>query len=154
MIDVTCYSQRDPKWGEKYVGFSTLRFKSFGCTITALASFISSVYNARITPDEVNQKLKAVNAFSGALLIWYRVPYAYPKLRFIKRAYNYNNLEVAWSVYVKKVPVMVEVNAASIGASRHWVLYLGSAKLMDPWYGRIDSTSKYPPTGYALYQIA
>jgi len=153
MIDVPVYSQRDSRWRDKYVGFSRLRFATSGCTVTALSSFLSSVYNEKLTPDVVNEKLKAVNAFSGALLIWYRVPYAFPKLKWIKRAYNYNNTEVAWYVYVKKTPVMVEVNAASIGAARHWVLFLGSGKMMDPWTGKIENTSKYPPTGYALYQV-
>jgi hypothetical protein len=154
MIDVPVFSQRDPRWGEKYVGFSTLRFKSVGCTVTALSSFISHVYNERIAPDVVNQKLKNVKAFDGALLYWARVPVAYPKLKWIKRAYNYSNLDVSYYVYVKKIPVMVEVNAAPIGAARHWVLYLGSKQMMDPWYGRIDTTSKYIPTGSAFYQLA
>jgi len=152
MIDVPVYSQRDARWGDKYVGFSTLRFRSYGCTVTALSSFVSHVYNERLAPNVVNDKLKAAKAFSGALLVWYRVPYAFPRLKWIKRAYNYNNLDVSYYVYVKKIPVMVEVNAYSIGAARHWVLYLGSGKMMDPWFGRIDSTSKYIPTGYAPYQ--
>lgn len=155
MINVSyIYSQRDTRWRDKCLGFSKLKIGSYGCTITALASFISHVYNERFTPEDINNRLKAVKAFSGALIIWYRVPIAFPKFKYIKRAYNYNNAEVAWYVYLKKTPVMVEVNAASIGAPRHWVLYLGSGKMIDPWYGRIDSTSKYPPTGYALYQTA
>lgn len=153
MINVPLYSQRDARWRDKYVGFSRLRFGSYGCTVTALSSFLSYVYNEKLTPDVVNEKLKAVQAFSGALLVWYRVPYAFPKMKWIKRAYNYSNTEVAWYVYVKKLPVMVEVNAYSIGAARHWVLFCGDRKMMDPWTGKFESTSKYPTTGYALYQV-
>lgn len=153
MIDVPLYSQRDARWRDKYVGYSRLRIGQAGCTVTALSSFLSRVYNEKLTPDVVNDKLKAVNAFTGALLIWYRVPYAFPKLKWIKRVYNYNNAEVSWYVYVRKTPVMVEVNAAPIGAARHWVLYLGSQKAMDPWRGQIIPTSTYIPTGYSLYQV-
>ena len=153
MIEVPTYSQRNPLWRDKKLGFSTKTIGAYGCTITCLASFLSKIYNEKITPDMVNDNLKKANAFSGALVIWYRVPYAYPKLKWIKRGYNYSNIEVANYVYIKKTPVMVEVNAASIGSARHWVLYLGQAKCMDPWRGQIIPTSTYPPTGYALYQI-
>jgi hypothetical protein len=153
MIDVPVFGQRDERWSGKYVGFSTKTFRNVGCTVVSLASFVSHVYNESFKPDDVNERLKDVKAFSGALLYWSRIPLAFPKLKFVKRAYNYKNIEVAWSVYIKKVPVMVEVNAAPIGAARHWVLYLGFQKQMDPWYGVINSTSKYIPTGYALFSI-
>ena len=47
--------------------------------------------------------------------------------------------------------VMVEVNAASIGAVKHWVLFVGRQKMIDPWTGTTESTSKYPLTGYSIY---
>lgn len=144
-------SQRDPKWKNKTLGFSKLTIGNYGCTLTALTCLINYVYGRSFTPDEVNKELKRLNAFSGALLIWYRVVYAYPKLRFIKRVYNYNNADVAWNIYVKGMPVMVEVNASSIGAIRHWVLFIGGQKMIDPWTGTIESTKKYPLTGYTIY---
>jgi len=159
MINAPPYSQRDARWRDKYVGFSKFRFATDGCTVTALSSFLSYVYNEKLTPDIVNEKLKSVNAFSdgkklgaGALLVWYRVPFVFPKLKYIKRVYNYSNTEVAWYVYGRKTPVMVEVNAASIGAVRHWVLFLGSGKMVDPWTGTIKPTNTYPPTGHTIYQ--
>jgi hypothetical protein len=108
--------------------------------------------------DQVNDALKKVDGFAKdsygqkSLLIWSKVPVVYPKLKWIWRDYNYNNVKVSWYVYVHKIPVMVEVNAWSIGAPKHWVLYLGSQKMIDPWIGTIVSTSKYPATGDALYQ--
>lgn len=154
MLDVPTFSQRDPRWRAKNLGFSTLKIGGYGCTLTALSALLTNVTGTQHTPDKVNEDLKKVKAFSGALLIWSRVPLAYPQLKWIKRAYNYNNADVAWNIYVRKMPVMVEVNGAKIGASRHWVLFIGSGKMLDPWTGTIESTSKYPLTGYSIYHRA
>lgn len=153
-MQVTPLSQRSPKWGNLNLGFSALKIKDYGCTLTALTCLLNYIENANYTPDQVNENLKKVKAFSGALLIWSRVPLAYPSLKWIKRAYNYNNLEVSTYVYVRKLPVMVEVNASKIGAVRHWVLYCSNRQCVDPWQGKIVSTSTYPATGFSLYQRA
>ena len=152
MINVPIYAQRDTRWGNNKLGFSNYLLKDKGCLVTALASFVSSVYQQNITPDLTNNKLKAAGAFSGGLLYWSKVPTAFPKFKWVKRVRGYNNAEVSTYVYTKKIPVLVEVNAWSIGAPIHWVLFLGDRKMMDPWAGSIQSTAKYPPTGYALYQ--
>jgi hypothetical protein len=119
-----------------------------------LAAFVSQVYNTNLTPDIVNSRLKDVRAFDGALLYWSRVPLAYPKFKWIKRAGSYNNAEVRYYVYTKKIPVLVQVNAWSIGAAIHWILFLGDQKALDPWTGTFITTAKYPPTGYALYTVS
>src|SRR3990167_911195 len=124
----------------------------YGCTITALCSLLD-YYGYDETPKTVNQKLtdNGGYAYGTALLIWTAVPRIWPHVKFIKRvAGSYNNVEVAWWVYVKSTPVMVEVNAASIGATRHWVLYIGDRKAMDPWTGIIVPTNKYPAIGYSI----
>ena len=74
------------------------------------------------------------------------------RLKFIKRVYSYNNIEVAFNVYVKRVPVLVEVDSTPIGVpgGRHWVLFVGDRMCFDPWTGSITPTSKWKPTGYAL----
>lgn len=154
MIPVTTFSQRDKKWASKKLGFSNLTIGDYGCTITSLASLISYVYQETYTPDKVNDLLKGVNGFVGALVLWSRIPVAFNKLKFIKRVYSYNNLETSLYVYGRKMPVMVEVNAARIGAIRHWVLFLGGQKEMDPWDGVIKSTATYPMTGEAFIQRA
>ncbi len=149
---MTVLSQRDPRWAKKKLGFSTLTIGGYGCTLTCLTMLINQFSKIQYTPNEVNDKLKKVNAFTGALLIWSRVPIAFPFLKFNKRAYNYNNLEVALYVYVKKTPVMVEVNGAKIGAPKHWVLFIGGGKMNDPWTGKQSSTNTYPLTGYSLFE--
>lgn len=154
MINVPSFSQRDIRWANKCVGFSRETFKNVGCTITALASLVSYVYQENYTPDTVNDMLKKVNGFVGAYILWSRIPMAFGKLKFVKRIYAYNNLETSWYVYGKQMPVLVEVNAAKIGAARHWVAFLGNQKAMDPWTGTIIPTSTYPPTGEAFIQKA
>jgi hypothetical protein len=151
---VPTYSQRDPRWGNNKLGFSNYLLKDKGCLVTALASFASQVYNTNLTPDIVNSRLKAVNAFDGALLYWSRVPLAYSKFQWVKRSPIYNNVEVSHSVYQLKTPVLVQVNAWSIGAAIHWVLFIADQKEMDPWRGAVISTTTYPPTGYALYTVS
>jgi hypothetical protein len=150
-MTITPLSQRDPRWAKKALGFSKLSIGGYGCTITSLAMLISRVENREVRVDEVNEKLKSVKAFSGALLLWSRVPLAYPSLKFIKRAYNYSNADAAFNIYIKGVPVMVEVSGAKIGAPRHWVLFKGGGKANDPWTGKEISTSYYPLTGYSVF---
>ncbi len=155
---IKALSQRDSRWASKKLGFSDLSIGFYGCTITVLTMLLNYVEGTDYTPDQVNEKLKTAKAFSdgvtigkGALLVWARVPLVFPSLKLIKRGYNYFNLEVAWWVYVRKMPVMVEVNAASIGAPRHWVLFIGWGNQLDPWYGKMNSTKTYPLTGYTVY---
>lgn len=151
MIVAPLLTQRDSRWANKTLGFSNLKIGPYGCTLTCLTALLSVVYGRPYRVDEVNDALKKVNGFSGALLLWSNVPKAFPKLRWIKRGYNYNNMEVAFNIYVRNIPVMVEVNGAKIGASKHWVLFLGDGKALDPWTGRLIATNYYPLTGYGLY---
>ena len=151
MIQVKPLSQRDPRWRRKRLGFSRLSIGNYGCTITCLTMLINHETGKNYGVDEVNDRLKRVRAFSGALVIWSRVPLAFPDLSWVKRGWNYSNATVAYYVYLLRQPVCVQVAAASIGAWRHWVLYLGGRKMADPWTGRIESTNRYPATGYALY---
>lgn len=150
-MNITPLSQRDPKWGNKYLGFSKLKISGFGCTLTALTMLLNYLGYSE-TPLTVNENLKKVNAFQGALILWANVSRAYPKVKWIKRGYNYNNFEVALYVYVKRIPVLVEVNGAKIGASTHWVLFIGNGKANDPWTGKEISTNYYPLTGYSLFE--
>jgi hypothetical protein len=150
-MDYTTLSQRNPLWSSKKLGFSKLSIFNYGCTLTTLTNLLNRVFGYSFTPDMVNDRLKSVNAFSGALIIWAKVSVAYPELKFVCRDWNYNNTKVAWYVYIKKLPVMVEVNASKIGAARHWVLFIGNQKCVDPWTGTIISTGTYPLTGDAIY---
>jgi len=163
-MDYFTLSQRDPRWARKTLGFTRTTIGQYGCTLVALTCLLNRLLDMRATPDMVNEKLKEVKAFSdgktigkGNLLVWARVPLAFPQLSHPKsggRVRSYNNLVVSTYVYLKRTPVMVEVNADSIGAPRHWVLYIGGRECVDPWVGKVVKTNKYPAVGYALFNRA
>lgn len=144
-------SQLDPRWSKVRLGFSNLRIGGYGCTLVSLTMLLNYVEGKSYTPDQVNAQLKKHSGFDGALIKWWKVPEAYPSLKFIERGGNYSNLKVAAYVYLKKLPVMVEVDGESIGAGHHWVLFIGNRLMNDPWTGKTESTSKYPCTGFSLF---
>lgn len=146
-------SQRDPRWASKKLGDSKLTIGNYGCLLTSLTMLLNYMGYAE-TPETVNNTLKRIGGFSGALIIWSKVAQAYPKLKFVYRDYNYNNAKVAWFVYAKALPVLVEVNGARIGAAKHWVLFKGGQKANDPWTGKEIPTNYYPLTGDGLYDRA
>ena len=133
-------SQRDKRWKNIKVGTGKLTIEQAGCTITCLAMLSGT------TPIVVNNELKRVKGYAyGNLVLWLKLIKTILKLKFIKRVYKYNNADVK-----KNLPCLVEVNGAKIGAVRHWVLFIGGHKMIDPWVGKIESTKKYPLTGYAV----
>lgn len=148
MINTKIYSQRDWRWYWKRVGFGKGHFGNIGCTVTALTGLLF-VAGYDLTPPQVAEKLRSVNAFIGDLLYWSRVEKAFPKVKFQWRFYKYNNVEVK-KLVDKGIPVLVEV---LLSGSRHWVLFLGDKKMSDPWTGKVLSTSTYPLIGYAVFQV-
>jgi hypothetical protein len=99
------------------------------------------------TPDVVNTRLKAVNGFSGNLVIWASIEAAFPGIK-VKRVWAYDNNDVKANV----PNVLVEVSAYPIGGQgRHWVVYIGNQRLNDPWTGLERSTGDFPnPSGYCV----
>jgi len=134
------YSQRDKKWGEKYLGFSRTKIKDAGCTITCLAMV------AGLTPDEANERLKKVNGFAQKnLVIWKKITCL--GLEFIWRGYKYENEKVKEAIR-KYGFCLVNVLAGKV---KHWVLFIGNQKMIDPWDGREKSTSTYKKLlGYCI----
>lgn len=156
MIATRCYSQNDLRWRFKKVGFGKGTFGyvpwvsgGVGCTVTALTGLLF-VAGYDLTPDQVNEKLKAVDGFTGNLILWAKIPKAFPKVKFLYRYYKYNNAIVKGLVE-KGTPVLVEVMTRS---GKHWCLYLGDQKMLDPWDGRVKSTSTYNPIGFAHLEIS
>lgn len=141
-------SQRDPRWANTYLGTSKTTIHDYGCTLTSLTMLLNH-YGGSYTPDQVNHKLKEVNGFSnGNLIIWSAIPKAFPQVKTVERVWSYDNSKVA-----SNLPAMVEVNGSRIGASKHWVLYIGNQKMNDPWFGNEKSTSYYAPTGCAIFTV-
>jgi len=148
MISTKIYSQRDIRWSWQTFGFGGGRFYSYGCTVCSLTSLLFKA-GYDLTPPQVAERLRKAKAFSGDLLIWSRIQIAFPKVKFVWRGYKYENAKVKENIE-KGNPTLVEV---LLSGHRHWVLFLGDQKMMDPWVGRIESTSKYPLIGYSLISI-
>lgn len=138
---MTILSQRDPRWGNLYLGFSTTYIRDYGCTITCLAMILGT------TPDVVNERLKAVKGFSGNLIIWAKIEEAFPGIK-VRRVWAYNNDDVKANVG----HVLVEAPATPIGGTgSHWTVYIGNQRLYDPWAGKERPTSDFSnPTGYCV----
>lgn len=134
-------SQRDTRWKNIKLGTSDTTIGGYGCTITCIAMIVGS------TPDVVNERIKSVNGYAeGNLVIWAKLEEAFPGIK-IKRVWTYDNADV-----LANVPnVLVEVDGKPIGGYRHWVVYIGNKKLVDPWDGLEGPTSEYPdPKSYCV----
>src|SRR3990167_2077336 len=136
-------NQRDPRWARQQLGTSNTTIGSHGCTITCIAMLVDT------TPDVVNRELKRVGGFAqGNLVIWSKIPVAFPQLIFIKRVNSYNNDDVK-----ANLPCLVEVDfdGSPNTFGNHWVVFIGNQRLLDPWVGQNRPTSTYKILkGYAV----
>lgn len=140
---MTYYGQTDKRWSKELLGFSKLTIGGYGCVVTALANLHNHLFDTKITPSEMNIKLKEVKAFTGALIIWQRVPLAFPKLKFIARDRNYNNALVkAWITIYPRVPVIGQV-WVSVKWPSHFFLMIGGGKIVDSLDGKVKPSSSY-----------
>ena len=138
-------SQRDLRWSRQQLGTSNTTIGSHGCTITCIAMLVGT------TPDVVNKELKRIGGFAnGNLVIWSKVPTAFPQLTFVKRVNSYNNSDV-----LANLPCLVEVDfdGSPVTFGNHWVVFIGNKRLLDPWVGQERATSVYPILkGYAVFK--
>lgn len=153
MINIQPLSQQDPRWANSKLGTSNVTIGGYGCVLTCLA-MMAGVNDV----NEANRKMIDNGGFvNGSLTHWINAAKAFPRLKFQWRSWVYDNNQVKEWVYTKKYPVIVQVDAAPIGAPRsdHYVLFIGDQKLADPWTGKIEPTSKYPALkGYILYEVS
>jgi len=142
------YSQRDSRWSEEKIGDTQSSIGRYGCLITAFGNVIDK------TPSEVNAQLKEVHGYANDLVIWSKVPEAFPELKFIKRSNVYNNDDVKTAIDRNKF-CLVEVDydgKIDSPLDFHWVEFIGNQKLIDPWDGKEKPTNTYPLVrGYVIY---
>jgi len=145
---MTVFSQRDSRWANIALGSSTsTTIGSHGCTITGLGML------ANLSPDEVNRRMNAVGGYqNGNLVIWSKINQAIPTLKHLERSTTYNNTKVSEAIS-RFGGCLVEVDGAPIGGSRHWVVYIGNQKLIDPWDGQTKSTMYYKAVGYSSIEV-
>ena len=143
---MTILSQRDLKWANEVLGTQGT-IGNLGCTITCISMLLGK------TPSEVNQSIKNVNGYAqGNLVDWAKLPLAFSQIKSATRVRVYDNDQVKQAIE-KNGGCLVEVNGSRIGASKHWVLYIGGGQMYDPWFGTQKTTNYYPPTGFAVLEI-
>lgn len=143
---MTYYSQRDSRWVDTLLGFSTATIGQKGCTITAIGNYLG------ISPDIVNERLKAVNGFAAPsdtpteknLIIWAKIAEAFPGVT-CERHWDFDPNQVALNL-----PCVVQVDGFPIGGTMHFVEYIDKDQLVDSWDGQIKPLSAYKPQSYAI----
>lgn len=130
------FSQNDIRWKKIKLGFSSLTIGSSGCLITSIGMTIET------SPDVVNTKLKAVKGFTGALVIWNKIQSAFPQLKFVWRGPSYNNDSVL-SQIKRNGFCLVETTSRFNKNNKHWMVFIGNKRLLDPWTGTERSTGAY-----------
>ena len=135
------FSQQDPRWKGKLLGTdreSTIG--SYGCLLTSM-SMVCSVYGFDISPEQLNDKMRAVGAFQGAFVMPVFIGKAVPGMRQV----NYIECpaqpaplaEIDSSLAAGK-PVIVEVDySPKSGLQNHWVVLIARKGddyvIQDPW---------------------
>lgn len=135
------YSQRDPKWKLKRLGFGTGTIGNFGCAMTCIAM------QWETKPPEVNEWFKNSGCFVNLNLVyWAKVP------GFIWRGWSYDNSEVLKAID-KYGSCIIETDFDSNpNNGKHFVLAVGDGKIWDPWDGQEKPFSSYNHFyGYVVY---
>jgi len=142
--------QRDSRWSRKKLGFGTGTIGSYGCLLCSFTAILQ-YFKIKTDPIEVNEKMKEIYGYVGDtknLWVWNKPPEIYPV--YYKGSNSYNDTKVKnW--LADKVPVIIQVDGAPIGAQSHFVVSIGGGKIMDPWFGDIRDFSFYTPQSYYVY---
>jgi len=142
-------SQQDPKWKTDILGFGdpgdTIGY--IGCALTATAMLLSG-HGYSETPKTLNQKLKNVNGFVSAAILWSAVNKIYPNVSlkaYIPCSTSDAPLAQIDSAIAAGQPAIVQVDRSpASGIQTHWVVLYerkGDDYLMlDPWPYQPDVT--------------
>ena len=144
-------SQQDPKWKTDILGFGdpgdTIGY--IGCALTATAMLLSG-HGYSETPKALNQKLKNVNGFVSAAIMWSAVNKIYPNVS-LKAYIPCSNSDAPLAQIDASIaagqPAIVQVDRSpASGIQTHWVVLYqrkGDDYLMlDPWPYQPDITKE------------
>lgn len=131
MADIKQYSQTDPAWKAKLLGFDkSSTIGGYGCLLTSIV-MLASGYGVNETPDSVNEKMKGVGGFSAgtAFLVPGAIPSVLPGIRYI----TYSNCGGAPAPLAeidgwlgRGKPVIIEVDwSPQAGVQTHYMLVYG-----------------------------
>ena len=145
------HSQQDPKWKNDLLGFGdpgdTIGY--IGCALTATAMLLSG-HGYTETPKSLNQKLKNVNGFVSAAIMWSAVNKIYPNVTlkaYIPCANSDAPLAQIDAAIAAGQPAIVQVDRSpAAGIQTHWVvLYQRNGDdylMLDPWPYQPDITKE------------
>ncbi|MFN3742613.1 MAG: C39 family peptidase [Anaerolineales bacterium] len=134
------YSQQDPQWKDEKLGFSHLSLGKAGCAVTCLAMLLSG-YGHPETPASLNRKLRQVNGFYDAAVVWGAINTIQPTLRW-KDIVLCRDSEAPLSAINEALAsgdaVLAEVDSSpAAGLQTHWVVIYGRKGedylILDPW---------------------
>lgn len=128
MFTVQPLSQTDPRWKDKLLGTdNTATIGKYGCLLTCM-TVIANGYGFQETPDSLNNKMKSVGGFQGAMIIPGALPTALPGIHYTKYqpCDNYpapmDEIDATLAVG-KPVIVMVDYSPAA-GLQNHWIVLI------------------------------
>ena len=156
MDNLIQYSQQDPKWSAKLLGFdAATTIGSAGCLLTSM-TMVCSVYGFKETPDTLNDKMKAVQGFQGPLIMPYLITKALPGMVYANYIQSLNQpapLSEIDATLAQNLPVIVEVDfSPNAGLQNHWIVLVSKQDrdygIADPWPELLDAkqvmlTSRY-----------
>ena len=129
--------QCDSRWADKKLGNSNLCKIGCTCTVCAMA--------AGTTPDKV---VDACDFTENGKLYWASLSRV--GLKFIWRGYSYENDKVLMAISDYGFCLVEVLHPSGI---KHWVIFIGGKRLIDPLTGRECLTSKYKNlTGYCVLE--
>ena len=142
-------SQRDPRWNDEKLGFSSYTIGAQGCALTCLTMLVNG-YGFTETPSSMNRKLKdmgSTNGFLGALVVWGGLTRAFPKILFRRIVICRDQAAPASDIHASLEagqPLIVEIDTSpSAGLQNHWVVLYGRQDddylMLDPWPQPADS---------------
>jgi len=137
------YSQRDPRWGEDYMGKSYIKMKNEGCLATATAALLTRLGFPE-TPGTYNDKAGRLGGYQYPNLMYWNFPHVlYPQI--IKSEDKSFSFGTGFESYLDRIlndgrDALGMVDFVPGGTfNQHWVrIYKregGLYYLHDPWYG-------------------
>lgn len=154
------FSQRDPKWANKKLGFGNCTLGTDGCLVTSLA-MLATYYGKETDPDRLNEDLKKVNGFSGALYIWKSISKIYEDIKNVRMIWTPDPVtddqfsEIDEHLEGGQLIILeVDWNPNTVAVENHFVLLIGKSSngydIADPWTGQLERLSKFGSAKYAI----
>jgi len=128
-------SQKDPKWGEEFIGSSGLKIKNYGCLITCISS-LSSWYGKFKDPAWMAKNLSFT---PSGLFYWNSITKKELNMRFVYRYYQRNDTKIREILASRDNACILQTE---MNGYQYWVALIGysrilSYKISDPIDGKV-----------------